>query len=360
MSKILVLSYLPIYPANDGGRVRIHELAANLSKAHEVVMVCPRLSEQPPLPLPYRLRAIGGVGPRRQLFDPSFLIRLLQLVDKEQPDVLLLEYVWQGFHATVVRALKGVPIVLDAFDVVTVRFRRAGHPLWPAISLYERAVLKIAKRVFAISEVDRREFLKLGVASEKLSVVPGGIDVDRFHPDESARWRVRKKLGITDAEPLLLFFGQLTYAPNADALRVLCSEVLPRLDPSFRLMVAGRGPVEELRRRYPSPQIMFLGPVESIADHINAADALVAPIRHGSGTKRKVLETIACGVPVVTTTIGAEGFDEQICERGVVIRDDWPSFADAVKQVVSWPRSEPNQAFFDLHDWRAIAQRIRL
>ena len=43
MSKILVLSYLPIYPANDGGRARIHELAANLSKAHDVVMVCPLL-----------------------------------------------------------------------------------------------------------------------------------------------------------------------------------------------------------------------------------------------------------------------------------------------------------------------------
>ena len=360
MSKILVLSYLPIYPANDGGRARIHELAANLSKEHEVAVVCPRLSEQPPGPLPYRLHDIGGVGARRQLFDPSFLIRLLRLVDEERPDLLLLEYIWQGFHATVVHALKGVSVVLDAFDVVTVRFQRARHPLWPVISLYERAMLKLAKRVFAISEVDRREFLKLGADPRRLSVVPGGIDVSTFRPDESARWRVREKLGIGEAEPLLLFFGQLTYAPNTDALRILCSEVIPRLDPSFRLLVVGRGPVAELRRRYRSPQIMFLGPVESIADHINAADAVVAPIRHGSGTRRKVLETIACGVPVVTTSIGAEGFDQQVCRPGLVIRDDWPSFASAVREVVSWPRYQPDQAFLDMHDWRAIVERIRL
>ncbi|MCH8850314.1 MAG: glycosyltransferase [Chloroflexi bacterium] len=258
MSKILVLSYLPIYPANDGGRARIHEFAENISKKHDVLVVCPPLSERPPKPLPYRLSEIGGVGPWRQLFDPSFLIRLIRLVNEEKPDVLLLEYVWQGFHAAVVQALTGVPVVVDAFDVVTVRFRRARHPLWPVISLYERAVLKMAKRVFAISEVDRQEFIKLGINPKKLSVVPGGIDLDTFHPDPAARRRVRRRLGIRRGERLILFFGQLGYAPNADALHILCSEVMPRLDASFRLFVAGRGPVEELAQRYGSPQITFL------------------------------------------------------------------------------------------------------
>ncbi len=360
MSKILMLSYLSIYPANDGGRARIHEFAENISKKHDVLVVCPPLSERPLKPLPYRLSEIGGVGPWRQLFDPSFLIRLIRLVNEEKPDVLLLEYVWQGFHAAVVQALTGVPVVVDAFDVVTVRFRRARHPLWPIISLYERAVLKLAKRVFSISEVDRQEFIKLGINPKKLSVVPGGIDLDTFHPDPKARRRVRRRLGIRRGERLILFFGQLSYAPNTDALHILCSEVMPRLDASFRLFVAGRGPVEELSQRYGSPQITFLGPVASIAEHINAADALVAPIRHGSGTKRKVLETIACGVPVVTTSIGAEGFDQAACAPSLTIADDWDSFADQVRRATRAKHVPPSPAFLENHDWRSIVGRIRL
>jgi glycosyltransferase involved in cell wall biosynthesis len=360
MSKIVCLSYLPVYPPNDGGRARIHELAAQLATRHEVVMVCPRLADRPPRPLPYRLCDIGGVGPRRQLFDPGFVVRLLRLVKRERPDVLLLEYLWQGLHATAVRLLTGVPIVFDAFDVVTVRFRRAGHPLWPVISLYERAMLKIARQVFAISEVDRRAFVRLGVDAGKLSVVPGGVDTGTFRANALARARVRARLGVCDTDPLLLFFGQLTYAPNEDALEVLCREVMPRLDPSIRLVVAGRGPVEELRQRYGNDRIAFLGPVDDIAAHINAADAVVAPIRQGSGTRRKLLETIACGVPVVTTSLGAEGLEEQVCGSGVVVRDDWDGFARAVREAVSCPRSAPPPAFYERHDWRAILERLPL
>jgi glycosyltransferase involved in cell wall biosynthesis len=358
--KVLMLAHVPVFPPNDGGSARIHEFAANLAREHQVIVVCPPLAQRPREALPYTLLDIGGAGARRQIFDPGFLMRLLRLIRREQPDVLLLEYIWQALHATAARLITGVPLVIDAFDVVTVRFRRARHPLWPVISLYERLMLRGARRVFAISEVDRREFVRLGVAAERLAVVPGGVDVAIFHPDDIARQRTRIRLGVPEDRPLLLFFGQLTYPPNADAIDLLASEVMPRLDMDYHLAVAGRGPIEELRQRYGSDRISFLGPVERISDYINAADAVVAPIRHGSGTRRKLLETIACGVPVVTTTIGAEGLDERVCAGSVTIRDDWDQFAEAVRGAAAARRLRPREEFLAMHDWRSVIQKVQL
>lgn len=359
MSRVLMLSSFPVYPANDGGRARIHSFARNLTAEHEVTVVCPRLTERPPARLPYRLLDLAGTGPRRQLFDPAFLRRLVQVIRAERPDVLLLEYVWQGLHATIASALTGTPLVVDAFDVVTTRFRRRNHPLWPVITLYERAVLRRASRVFAISEVDLQGFRALGIPDDRLALLPGGVDIDVFHPDPEARDRVRHSLRIGD-DRLLLFFGQLEYAPNADALSVLAEEIVPRLPAACQLMIAGRGNVERLRSRYGRARMRFLGPVASIADHINAADAVVSPIMSGSGTRHKLLETIACGVPAVSTTIGAEGIAADVLRPAVLIRDEWPAFAEAACDAASWPRLEPSAAFLAHHDWRTIVKGVEL
>ena len=360
MSKILVLSYLSIYPANDGGRARIHEFAKNISKKHDVIVVCPPLSERPPKPLPYRLSEIGSVGPRRQLFDPSFLIRLIRLVNEEKPDVLLLEYVWQGFHAAVVQALTGVPVVVDAFDVVTVRFRRTRHPLWPIVSLLERCVLRAADHVFAVSEQDRKQLVRLGASEQTTSVVPNGVDTSQFRPDPNARRRVRRRLGLRRGERLLFFFGQLDYPPNAEAVRVLAQEIMPRLDERYRLVIAGRGPVAQLRKTYGGGRTEFLGPVEGLPDYINAADAVVAPIMQGSGTRLKLVESVACGAPTVTTSIGAEGLDLAACAPSLTIANDWDSFADQVRRAARAKHVPPSPAFLESYDWRAIVGRIRL
>lgn len=359
MSRVLILSSFPVYPANDGGRARIHSFARNLTAHHEVTVVCPRLAERPQERLPYRLLDIAGTGRRRQLFDPGFVHRLIRIIRAERPDVLLLEYVWQGLHATIASTLTATPLIVDAFDVVTTRFRRRHHPLWPVITLYERAVLRRAERVFAISDVDLRGFRALGIPEHRLSLLPGGVDIDVFHPDPDARDRVRKSLGVEDVR-LLLFFGQLEYAPNADALSVLAQEIVPRLPVACQLVIAGRGNVEQLRSRYGRARMRFLGPVDSIADHINAADAVVSPITSGSGTRHKLLETIACGVPAVSTTIGAEGITEDVLRPAVLIRDEWPSFAEAACDAATWPRLEPSAAFLAHHDWRTIVKSVQL
>src|SRR5581483_11796365 len=138
-----------------------------------------------------------------QLLDPPFLRRLVAIVREERPDAIVLEYVWQGLHATLASALTATPLIVDAFDVLRTRFRPAHHPLWPVVAAYERAVLARARQVLAISPRDLEEFARMGIARQRLLLVPGGVDAAAFHPDEAARARTRAGLGVIDAPPLL-------------------------------------------------------------------------------------------------------------------------------------------------------------
>ncbi len=358
MARILMLSYLPIHPPNGGGRVRIRALASHLAERHTLTLVCP--PPTPPAAEALRFAVCErGVRGARQLADPRAYRTVLEVARRERPDVILLEYVWQGLHASLVSWTQGVPVLLDAFDVATERFRRAGHPLWPAISLYERSVLRSVEGVFAVSGHDRAALVRLGARQERTSVVPNGVDTSTFRPDPEAGRRVRDALGVGGDERLLLFFGQLAYPPNADAVRILVREIMPRLSPEYRLIIAGGGASPELLRR-DGGRVAFVGPVERIQDYVNAADAVVAPIRHGSGTRLKLIETLACGVPAVATPVAAEGLDLAVCGPGLTLADDWDAFAAATRQACAAGRVGPSSAFIESYDWRAIVERMPL
>ncbi len=358
MSRILILSYLPVIPANSGGRVRIYQIAARLSRIHNVTMLCPPFAQRCREPLPFALRHLPAGG-KRQLFDPRTYQSIFQSIRRQRPDVVLVEYVWQGLHAKA--GLLGVTgrLIVDAFDVVTVRLRRSKHPLWAVVSLYERQVLRAANQVFAASETDRRRLVALGASVERTSLVPNGVDTAVFRPDPAAGRRVRDMLGLRNGERLLFFFGNLDYAPNAEAVTILATEIMPRLERRFRLAIAGPGNTTPLRR-YESERLSFLGPVDRIPDYINAADALVAPLVSGSGTRIKLLETIACGVPAITTTVGAEGLDLTACGPALLIADNWDDFATAVRERADGQRMLPPPRFVETYDWQCIVERMPL
>ena len=358
MARVLMLSYLPVYPADGGGRVRVYQLATQLARRHSVTVVCPPLESLPSRRFPFAVEEAGSRG-ARQLFDPRVCDTALRVARRERPDYLLLEYVWQGLHAGVVRLARQLPLLLDAFDVATERFRRTRHPLWPLISLYERAVLRSADRVFAVSRRDEAQLVRLGARATHTSVVPNGVDTQAFRPDRASRLRVREELGVASWERLLLFFGSLDYPPNAEAVRVLAREIMPRLDERYRLVVAGRGDAAALRR-YESGRVRLAGRVERIADYVNAADAVVAPILRGSGTRLKVLESVACGAPTVATPAAVEGLDLAACGPALTVARDWDSFAMAVQRVASAQRLPPSERFVATYDWQHIVERMVL
>lgn len=135
-------------------------------------------------------------------------------------------------------------------------------------------------------------------AGGAVAVVPNGVDLP-----ERTNW--------VHGSRRMLFVGNLGYPPNADAVRRLANEILPevrRSHPDVRLQVVGPGSaaVAELASR---PGVVIEGFVPDLADVYSTAELVVAPIFSGSGTKLKVLEALAHGVPVVTTSEGIAGLD---------------------------------------------------
>jgi glycosyltransferase involved in cell wall biosynthesis len=133
---------------------------------------------------------------------------------------------------------------------------------------------------------------------------------------------------------VLFFVGDLSWPPNAEGLRWFASEVWPLVRasaPRARVRVLGRAAPADLVRS--APEWEFLGEGGDTRPHWAAADAAIVPLLAGGGTRLKVLEAAACGVPVLSTSVGAEGLELEP-ESEILLRDDPPAFAEAAVRLV--------------------------
>lgn len=135
--------------------------------------------------------------------------------------------------------------------------------------------------------------------------------------------------------PEIAFVGAYGHAPNVDAVMYFVHSILPRVllsVPSVRFIVVG-SQAELLSSRLPDTEhIAMIGHVESVERYLSHCRVFVAPLRFGAGVKGKVGQAMAIGLPVVTTSVGAEGLKVQSGHQ-ILLRDDAASFADAVVDV---------------------------
>jgi glycosyltransferase involved in cell wall biosynthesis len=312
---ILLVSCRNLVRASFGGVRRVRALVEAL---HPRAMVCqphdayPQAESHPyPVDLGRRKCLINwGIF---NLAWPANRSVLRRVVAERRPALLLATSMWDDLGLPRGSAL---PVVYDAQNVETTaiseRYGRC-HPFTRLVARHEAAILRRARHVFACSPVDREVFVeRFGVAADRVSVVPNGVDTDDapqpgpLPPDDplAARFAGRQ---------ILFFMGKLDYRPNADALGILASTVMPELERAapgrFVLLVCG-GPVPG--RAAPLPAV-FAGyvPQERLRRYLGAADICVAPIPSGSGTRLKILEYMAAGKPIVTTAKGTEGIRAQ-------------------------------------------------
>ncbi len=185
------------------------------------------------------------------------------------------------------------------------------------IAPFERRIVESFDRSIVVSERDRELLL-----ASSVTVIPNGVDTELFTPG----------LGPRDEGPTVVFSGTMSYGPNVHAVEWFVEECLPRiqaLTPGARLLVAGRGPTRRIRRLQHREGIEVTGAVDSIARVLNRAHVAVAPMRSGSGIQNKILEAMACGLPVVTTSLGLGGLDARSGDELLVV-DEPDAFADAV------------------------------
>jgi glycosyltransferase involved in cell wall biosynthesis len=161
----------------------------------------------------------------------------------------------------------------------------------------------------------------------RTAVVPNGVDLDLFRPSAAP-----------PEAATLLFFGAIDYHPNTEGLLFFLDEVMPRLRaraPGVRLRIVGRRPPDVICRRR-GPDVEVTGAVADVRPYLERAAVVIVPVRIGGGTRLKILEAMAMGKAVVSTSLGAEGLDA-LPERDLCLADDAESFAAQIQRLLDEP-----------------------
>lgn len=368
--KILWLGPAFLHPTNRGGQIRTLEILRRLRHRHEIHYLAPhdgapealeRSSEFCSKAWPVRydlaprssplfwLQSIGATFCKL----PVTVARKRSAAVKRIADTLLTEerfdMVVCDFLAPTVNLPPDQPYVLFEHNVETMIWRRyaeqAGDPIRRSffrsqahrLQAYETSACRRATHVITVSDADA-ELLREMCGVSHVSSVPTGVDAAYFSPPSMPE----AKLACD-----LLFTGSMDWMPNIDGVLWFVKDVLPsirRRRPLCSFTIVGRRPVAAIRTlESVDPLIQVTGTVADVRPYLWAGRVSVVPLRVGSGTRLKIYESMAAGIPVVSTTIGAEGLNVSPPEN-IRIADAPSSFARACLELLEDRHMHDNQA----------------
>jgi len=358
--KLLWVAPCFLHPTTRGGQIRTLEIVKRLHRRHEVHFAGLADPQQPEGPdraseycsrviaVPHTLPARGSLAFAGQLFrgladgmpvairrtfSPALRDRVSQAMRDENYDHVVCDFLASTPN---VEALDRA--ILFQHNVETMIWRRhaehAADPLRRAyfglqasrMERYEAETCRRALSVIAVSSGDR-ECMRNSFGVARAGDVPTGVDLDFFSPPPEA-----------PAPKGLVFTGSMDWMPNVDGVLWFAREILPllrRTHPDCPFIVAGRKPdpaIQELARM--DVNIRVTGTVPDIRPWLWGAAVSIVPLRIGGGTRLKIYESMAAGVPVVSTAIGAEGLDYTGGEN-ILIADSPAAFAEACARLLS-------------------------
>jgi polysaccharide biosynthesis protein PslH len=339
------------YPATSGKRLRTLNLMLQVAKRHRITYVgrCAADSEEARVaPAFLRERGIEPIlvpHPVARKSGPAFAARLAanlfsahpysvtshqsepmrraitELASDKSVDVWQLE--WSAYLPMIDAKITG-PRVLIAHNVDTLIWQR----------YYDT----------------ERNFLKPNV-----DVVDNGIDRAFFESVTGQRDPAR-----------ILFLGALDWRPNLDAVGLLLDKIFPRVrrqEPSATLAIVGRHPPASLiERARQTPGVELLADVPDVRPYLGASGVMAVPLRIGGGSRLKIIEALACGLPVVSTRVGAEGL---LLAPGVdYVQAEEDAMADALVGAIRKPDEMQTLAqhgrriVLDTYDWSVLAHKL--
>src|SRR5215510_5205466 len=394
---ILNVSQMPASPPRCGAQARMHGLMTQLARRHELTAVtlvddefaleeCRRAMqaycrEVVLVPNPH-----GGEGLSKRLLQlrslassrsfarlrvtvPAFQQALDRVMRAKRFDVVNLEFPYLG-HCDLRQAPPGAKppiLVVDSHEIaydLARQFARSGGSMgrrlyaggnWRKLRREELRIYRDADGVYLCSALDERRLLEQ-VPGARTAVVPNAADVEFYQP---------RPMDPPPDGRTVVYFGLLSTAPNIDGVIHFVQDIWPRITethPEARCKIIGGRPPQSLLA-LAGPRVELTGFVSDLRPHLAAAAAVVVPLRQGGGTRLKIVEAMAMGKAIVSTTLGAEGI-EAIPGRDIFIEDSPSAFADAVNRLLAEPElakrigQSARQIAVERYAWSAAAQAL--
>jgi glycosyltransferase involved in cell wall biosynthesis len=238
------------------------------------------------------------------------------------------------------------------------RWHAAAYSLlqWRRLRRFEAATCRRADRVIAVSGADR-DALKRLVPGLQVDVIPNCIDTATYESP---------KPGVKAPAFTVLYTGKMDFRPNVDAALWFGRDIWPLIreeHPDATWGIVGKAPHPRLDVLRNDPSITIVGEVPEIPPYLAAAQVYVIPLRMGGGTRFKLLEAMAAGTPVVSTTVGAEGVP--VCSGRDILLADYPAeFAASVRRLLHEPAlglqlsSAAHKLVTERFDWRVVLRDL--
>ncbi len=388
--KILWLARTCPYPPNDGEKLRVFNLLRILVRHHELTLVCRVMSDDEydglnvlremgiqtvgvPVPSPtsyiQRLHWLLPFVFSRYpvslctVFFPKIRDAIRDLVSKQGFDVIQVEHSSLTIYLDYIRFLNAPALVLTMHNIDRLRNERiiAATPfglrkiylLWDQARFkqWEMASLQRYNRVVVMSALDA-SLLHKDLPDLAIDVVPNGVDCTSLGYEPPRH-----------DENLMIFVASMDSEANHDGAMFFLREIFPliRRYTNTRASMVGRNPQPDLIAMQNGSTILVTGKVDDVLPFYRQAAVAVVPLRSGGGTRLKILEAMAMGTPVVSTTVGAEGL-EVSNEQNILLADTPTAFAQAVIRIIhdsslaARLSSNARKLVENYYDWKEIAQ----
>jgi polysaccharide biosynthesis protein PslH len=310
----------------------------------EVVMVPNRRSRPGLAKRLLQVRSLASIRSfeRLRVTLPELRQSLDRVLRAKRFDVVNLEFPYLGHYD-----LRQAPprekrpvVVVDSHEIahdLARQFARVGGNVgrrvyaqanWRKLRREELGTYRDADGVYLCSAADERRLLNQAPGI-RTAVVPNAADVEYYQPR------------LTDPPSdgrTVVYFGLLSTVPNVDAVVHFVQDIWPRIAkvrPDARFKIIGGRPPPSLQA-LAGPQIELTGFVSDLLPHLASAAAVVVPLRLGGGTRLKIVEAMAMGKAIISTTLGAEGI-EAVPGRDILLEDQPMAFAAAVTRLLDEP-----------------------
>jgi glycosyltransferase involved in cell wall biosynthesis len=384
--RILFVSEQFPYPLHDGGNLRTHHILHGLAREHDVTLLSHEPMDQNgvaalrgvchvvTISRTRKLARLGAnlvqVGTASPLFllrnrSKELLTRAVGLLVDKPFDVVHFNHLDTACFA--LERAWSENIVFDSHNCLSDLAGRAGGTSQglmrgallnresKLLRRTESAVCAAADLTLTCSDLERTSFQRLWPPGH-YATIPNGVATDYFCPGRQS-----------DEEPgVLVFSGAMSYWPNEQAALYICREILPLLlawGRKVKLYLVGKRPGPRVQALHDGETVIVTGAVDDVRPYIRRAQVVVVPLRHGAGTRLKILEAFAMRKAVVSTSLGAEGIPAADGHE-LLLADDATSFARQITRLLDQPslRAALGDAALSLarnhFDWRIIQQRL--